>query len=191
MAYKTYITEALVCGSENRNTADRSLLLFTRDAGMLYASVKSIRKEESKHRYALQECSHAKITLVRGKAGWRIAGAEAIRNLYANAKTRETRLFLRNIILLLRRVVHGEVSHPEIFDDLIEASAFVNEHNHKAFEQVCTLRMLYVLGYVPPSPEYEHLLGDRFPKEAVEELPADVQGVCEKASERALIESQL
>lgn len=54
MAYETYTTEALVCGTFNRNTADRSYLLFTREAGMLYADARSVREERSRQRYALR-----------------------------------------------------------------------------------------------------------------------------------------
>lgn len=57
---------------------------------MLYASAKSVREERSKQRYALQEFSHARVTLVRGRSGWKVTGAEAIADLYALAETRGT-----------------------------------------------------------------------------------------------------
>ena len=88
MAYQTYITEAIVCGSYDSNTSDRSFLLFAREAGMIYAHAKSVREERSKQRYALQVCSHVRVTLIRGKSGWKIAGVEPQQNLYALATTR-------------------------------------------------------------------------------------------------------
>lgn len=191
MSYKTYITEALVVKAEDSNTADRSFLLFTREAGMLYASAKSVRKEESKHRYALQECSHAKVTLVRGKSGWRVTGAEPLRNFYTSAQTRETRSFLRNAILLLRRVMHGDTPHPEIFDDVISACEHGDEHDHRKLEAVLALRVLHTLGYVAPEASYGHLLHGTFPHRAVSTLSPELEMLCRKAKERALIESQL
>lgn len=191
MSYTTYITEAIVCGGEDTNTADRSFLLFTREAGMLYASAKSVRREESKHRYALQECSHARVTLVRGKGGWRVTGAEPIANFYALAETREARAFLRNTLLLLRRVLRGEVPHPEIFDDVIEAVRASGGIEPRALESVLTLRTLHTLGYVPPDKRYEHLIGGSFPDGAVDGLGKDLEDVCRKTNDRALTESHL
>ena len=48
MSYQTYITEALIVGSFDSNTADKSYLLFTKSAGMLYASARSVREEDRK-----------------------------------------------------------------------------------------------------------------------------------------------
>ena len=52
MAYVTYTTLALVCGTFDQKTSDRSYMLFTREAGMLFASARSVREERSKQRYA-------------------------------------------------------------------------------------------------------------------------------------------
>ena len=70
MSYQTYITDAVVVGSYASNTADKSYLLFTKRAGMLYATARSVREERSKQRYALQDFSHITVTLVKGKGGW-------------------------------------------------------------------------------------------------------------------------
>ena len=191
MAYKTYITEALVCGASDANTADRSFLLFTRDAGMLYASAKSVRKEESKHRYALQECSHAKVTLVRGKSGWKVTGAEPIQNFYSRTETREVRSFLRSTILLLRRVMHGETPHPEVFDDVISACEKAHDYPHTRLESILALRMLSTLGYIAPLREYNQFLKGTFPYELVGTLDAKKEAECRTAIDRALLESQL
>lgn len=191
MSYTTYITEAIVCGGEDTNTADRSFLLFTREAGMLYASAKSVRREESKHRYALQEFSYARVTLVRGKGGWRVTGAEPIANFYALAETRAARSFLRNIVLLLRRVLRGEVPHPEIFDDVTEAVKTSGDHEPHVLESVLTLRTLHTLGYVSPDKRYEHLIGGLFPHRAVAELDREAEEACRRANQRALTESHL
>ena len=148
MAYQTYITDAFVCGSKDSNTSDRSFLLFTRDAGMVYASVKIVREERSKHRYGLQHFSEVRVSLVRGKAGWKIVGTEPIRNIYNEAETREIRTLVRNMILLLRRVVHGEMAHPEIYADICSVVKLCTVYDPVVLETVFTARMLYLLGYV-------------------------------------------
>jgi recombinational DNA repair protein (RecF pathway) len=191
VSYKTYITEALVCGASDSNTADRSFLLFTRDAGMLYASAKSVRKEESKHRYALQECSHAKVTLVRGKSGWKVTGAEPIQNFYSATETREVRSFLRNTIILLRRVMHGETPHPEVFDDVISACEKSHDYPSTKLESILALRILSTLGYIAPQEEYNQLLGATFPHELVGTFGTETEKHCRTAIDHALLESQL
>lgn len=191
MAYQTYITEALVCGAYNRNTADRSFLLFTREAGMIYANAKSVREERSKQRYALQECSHVRATLIRGKSGWKIAGVEPIQNLYAQTTTREARAFLRDTILLLRRVIQGETLYEEIFDDVVRACMESEKHEHTKLGSILSLRILHALGYVAPAPAYATLLHCNFPYDRVASLSEAEEKVCRETIEHALMQSQL
>jgi recombinational DNA repair protein (RecF pathway) len=191
MAYPTYITEALVCGSTNSHTADRSFLLLTKEAGMVRAQARSVREERSKQRYALQECSYIRVTLVRGKSGWRIAGTEAIANLYANAGTREARALLRNLVLLVRRVMQGEVVHEGVFTDLVDACSASSHHDPRILEMVATLRILHTLGYIAPHEAYMRFLEEVFPFDALASLTTEEEALCQKAIHTALHESQL
>ncbi|MCF7816155.1 MAG: recombination protein O N-terminal domain-containing protein [Candidatus Pacebacteria bacterium] len=191
MAYQTYITEALVCGSTDSHTADRSFLLFTREAGMIFAHAKSVREERSKQRYALQDCSHIRVTLIRGKSGWKIAGVESFHNFYTLAKTRETRAFLRNTIHLLRRVVHGETSYKEIFDDVISACLKSEEYSHKKLELVLFARILHALGYIASVKELEPLLKKEMPFSLIATLVPEDEEICREAIDHALVQSQL
>lgn len=191
MAYQTYITEALVCGVYDSNTSDRSFLLFTREAGMLYASAKSVREERSKQRYALQICSHMRATLIRGKSGWKIAGVEPIQNLYALCGTREARTFLRNSVLLLRRVIHGETVYAGIFDDIVGACTQVEKHTPSKLESILSLRMLYALGYVAPHESYDAYVQGAFPYERLHSVTDAEEKICHSAIEHALVQSQL
>ena len=191
MGYQTYITEAIVCSAQSAKTSDRSFLLFTRDAGMIFASAKSVREERSKQRYALQECSHARVTLVRGKNGWKVTGAEPIADLYAKAATRDARAFLRNTIMLLRRVIHGESPHPDIFDDVRAACSIMNDADPAALETVLTLRVLHVLGYIAPEPLLLRLLPPEDLTTSVQSLTDEERRTCGKVVERALAESHL
>lgn len=191
MAYQTYITEALVCGSYDSQTSDKSFLLFAREAGMVYANAKSVREERSKQRFALQDCSHVRATLVRGKSGWKIAGVEPIQNLYSLTETREARAFVRNIILLLRRVMHGETVYAEIFDDVINACLNVEKYSHKTLEHVLSLRILHSLGYVAPSVEYAQFLDTTIPYHRIDSLTENDVQVCKDVVDHALMQSHL
>ena len=191
MAYPTYITEALVCGTYDSQGADRSFLLFTREAGMIYAHAKSVREEYSKQRYALQECSHARVTLIRGKSGWKIAGTEPIQNLYTLAQSRESRAFLRTIVLLLKRVVHGETVYAEIFDDVIDACVKSDVYTQTKLESILSLRILHALGYIAPVPAFDAILHCAMPYTIVSGLSESEEKKCREAVAYALMQSQL
>lgn len=115
MSYSTYTTEAIVCGTRDRNTTDRSYLLFTRDGGMLYAEARGARREGSKQRYALQDFTRVRISLVRGKSGWRVGSVEALENYYTTASDRAARGSVVALIKLLRRFARGEEPIPELY----------------------------------------------------------------------------
>jgi DNA repair protein RecO len=150
MAYQTYTTEAFVCGVFNRNTADRSCLLLTREAGMLFADVKSAREERSRQRYGLQEFSLVRLSLVRGKAGWRVGSTEALGNYYHQAVDQAARGSVVRLFRLVRRFYQGEEPHPELFDflrqSLARLSGVVSARSHD--ELVAEVMLLVELGYV-------------------------------------------
>jgi DNA repair protein RecO len=192
MAYQTYITEALVCGSRVSHTSDRSFLLFTREAGMLYATAKSVREERSKQRYALQEFSCVRATLVHGKSGWRVAGVEPLQNLYSNASSREVRACIRSIIMLLRRVMQGETPHITMFDQVMSVLSSVQRENSDDVRRLLSLYILHELGYVslqaPLKEPVAHLTEEGG---GVVTLTEKEREECESRIEHALEESQL
>jgi len=191
MAYQTYITEALVCGSRASHTSDRSYLLFARDAGMLYATARSVREERSKQRFALQEFSHIRVTLIHGKSGWRIAGVEPIQNLYTPQTSREARAFLRNIVRLLRRVMHGETPHEMMFDDVLQTLMTPSMVNYQNVECILSLRILSALGYVATQPQFSKFLEAPSVTVVVDMLDESTYAVCSRVIEEALAESHL
>jgi recombinational DNA repair protein (RecF pathway) len=158
---------------------------------MLYAQAKSVREERSKQRYALQECSHVRATLIRGKSGWKVAGAEALQNFYDATDTREARAFVRNTILLLKRVVQGETMYDEVFADVIGACAVAEKYTQKNLEQILSLRILHALGYIAPHASYAHLLHCDMPYHLVDTLTEAEFEKCKEVIEQALVQSQL
>lgn len=149
MAYATYITDGLVCGTFNRNTADRSYLLFTREAGMLYADARSVREERSKQRYALQDFSLVRVSLVKGKQVWRIGSIEPVHNYYHQASGKQARGGVVAVFRLLRRFMKGEEASTELFDFVLASLQVLEDlvDNHFVAE-VVQLRVMAYLGYV-------------------------------------------
>jgi recombinational DNA repair protein (RecF pathway) len=150
MSYVTYTTEALVCGGFEQNTADKSFLLFTKEAGMLFAVAKSVREERSLQRPALQDFSRIRVSLVKGKTGWRVGSVEALSNDFARATTREMRGSVVALYRLLRRFIRGEEPVGELYDVVIKGLDLLLSElsNRRAVELLIEVEILSVLGYV-------------------------------------------
>jgi DNA repair protein RecO len=150
MSYSTYTTEAIVCGTRDRNSTDRSYLLFTRDGGMLYAEARGARREGSKQRYALQDFTRIRVSLVRGKSGWRVGSVEALENFYAAASDRAARGSIVMIIKLLRRFAQGEVPLVDLYEYVVGACRVLSKvQTERRFLETCAqVQILTVLGYV-------------------------------------------
>ena len=190
MSHKMYTTDAIVCGSRDSYTSDRSYLLFTQDAGMLWATARSVREEKSKQRFALQDFSIIRVSLVKGKGGWRIGSVEAVSNPFMEARERSSRAGAATIIKLLRRLVHGEEPHQTIYQDAVLALSCISvaETNDVVdLQNQFTLRTLNSLGYIAPHDSYSDLLKADDPWS----VPQPISPTAEKAIERALSASHL
>ncbi len=147
--YQKYHTDALVLGSREMGEADRMLALYTRDFGLVRGRASSVRIGKSKMRYALQNYSFANIALVRGKTGWRLAGAKAL--LCASQKNAKGTAAFARISGLVMRFVSGEEANERLFEILREAHSLLSQDICEAWatiELVCVARILYALGYI-------------------------------------------
>lgn len=185
MAYATYTTEAIVCGSKDSFTSDRSYLLFTERGGMLWASARSVREEKSRQRYALQDFSHVRVSLVRGRSGWRIGSVSALTNAFSGATNREARGLVTKVVRLIRQFVHGEEPHPKLFADtvaLFQLSS-ANDSQTEPLLELYTLRLLHSLGYVAPQSSYQTLLEEELTVISDLSLPKEAKQAIERAQE--------
>ncbi len=156
--YQKYATDALVLGSRERGEADRVFVLYTRDFGLIQARASAVRTEKSKMRYALQHYAHARVALVKGKRGWRIAGGSAI--VMPHGDHRGIAAFAR-ISALAGRLIQGQERHEYLFSALTEAQgALMSVRDGSALDRVdlsgvigtieliCVARLLFALGYL-------------------------------------------
>lgn len=173
--YHVYTTPAIVCGAYDNGVADRTVLLFTRDAGMIFASVKSVREERSKHRYTLTEFSLLTASLVQGKSGWRIVGSEPIMNVYTNLTTRASRAYVRNILRFIKRMVRGEEVVDGLFDCVESALRSVATMQYTddmtRAEREVFYHMCVLLGYLPKQ-DVSLLTTDMIEKEVAHAIAA-------------------
>lgn len=192
MSYATYITEALVCGTWSRNTADRSYLLFTREAGMLYADARSVREERSRQRYALQDFSLVRVSLIKGKQSWKIGSIEIQKNYYHEAVDKEARGSVVGLLRLVRRFVKGEEAHSEFFDFIKNAlEVMIKPVDERQFVQkVLQVQILAWLGYVDDK-KIPEKIRDIAPELIAEQYDAHTEKIADALYTHAISVSQL
>ena len=147
--YQKYHTDALVLGSRETGESDRVLALYTRDFGLVRGKGTSLRATKSKMRYSLQNYSLAHVALVKGRAGWRLAGAKAIGG--ANEKNLKGISAFARISGLVMRFVAGEEAHERLFEILCEAHSALMQDKSEAWpsiELICVARIMHTLGYL-------------------------------------------
>jgi hypothetical protein len=213
--YAIHTTPGFIIDSRPRGEASKLLYIFTRDLGLVMATAEGIRLEKSKLRYHTREYTFGTFSFVRGKEFWKLTSAGGLgddRGREAEVRQGGTsssdsyiiydirrgkgEAFFVQIALLLRRLLHGEEPHPELFKTLDTCREFfehhlLNEEHLKALESVTVLRILHSLGYVGNS-------ADIHPYVASTEINLDqlqagvaVRQVINQHINRALKESQL
>lgn len=169
-------TEAFVVEARQMKEADRMLVLYTRDLGLVHAHARGIRNTRSRLRYGLQEYSRAKVDLVRGKDIWRLTSATPITAHTQLRKNKSSFVVMHQALKLVSRLAGGEEAHPDIFDDLVAGFALL-EHatadTREAIELVLILRILSQLGYVSDTSNLARYLSGTFNPQALagEQLP--------------------
>jgi DNA repair protein RecO (recombination protein O) len=145
--YQKYHTEALVLATRESGESDKTIALYTQEFGLVWARASAVRSEKSKMRYALQLFTRANVSLVKGRRGWRAAGATALQS----ARVERSRLgtFAR-IAELTLRLIRGEETNPYLFAALAEAHEALmhSEAPREVIEIVCVARVLFALGYL-------------------------------------------
>ena len=145
--YQKYQTEALVLKSSEQGEADKLFSLYTKDFGLIRARASAVRQERSRMRYALQNYARAHVSLVKGRRGWRVAGASAL--AIVSGAQPGTAVFAR-IAALVLRLVHGDEQNDYLYETLVGAQDALMQAPPAAVtvEIVCVARVLFALGYL-------------------------------------------
>lgn len=147
-----YHTEGIILGSSNYGEAGKYYSVFTRDLGMIFASAQGVRKMSSKLRYVLQDYQYVKLDLVKGKDFWRLTSASKTNLLENLSNKKDAYLVFVNIAKLLKKLLAGEESNPELFQNLLNGlfllEKYDTEEELRNIEIITVLRILDNLGYI-------------------------------------------
>ena len=189
--YQKYHTEALVLGSRESGESDRTIALYTEVFGLVWARASAVRTESSKMRTSLQHYSRVRVSLVKGKRGWRAAGASAY--AVAPGASEGVAAFAR-IASLALRLVHGEEQNRYLFETLAHAhhslvSAPVRSVG--TVELLCVARVLYALGYVSAEAVDASLFSHAFYQDDALTTAKEHEGTLVRLVNRAITEARL
>jgi len=156
--HQIYTTPAYVLKSYSNKEANKTLVLLTKDFGLIRVIAQGIRLEKSKHRFALQDFSNVEVSLVKGRAGWRLTSAKANSNIYQEIENQDLFQVVVRIFLLLDRLIQGEEENQDLYSIIEQGIEFILENKDKNkngesldvldIECVLVLRILNNLGYI-------------------------------------------
>ena len=166
MAYHMYITDAIIVRGIDYSEGDSQKIIFTRDLGLLSARAQSIRKLASKLRFSLQDYHLSRVSLINGKAGWRIVSARFEESFFEYFRNDKSKLkALARVISLTEKITPYEEKNSEIFFALIlfveDLKIFNTEEEIKNIECVYALRTLHRLGYLLEDAQFFEFLENK------------------------------
>ena len=187
-----YHTNSIVLDTFPTGEADMTILLFTKELGMILAVAKSVRSAKSKLRYSLQIGSVSKVDLVKGKQVWRVISATPIDRI--NVLDTETRAVVAKAVRFVKRMVDKEKEERGIYSDL-ESLLFSTKKGHSKeklaeIELVFYLRSLFGLGYIANNTEFREILSREYSISELETLPLPRKKILD-AIKNAIYESHL
>ncbi len=144
-----YETRGIVLARSPVGEASAFVILLTPELGLVRVLAQSVRKPSAKLAAALATFAESSIVLVRGREGWRLAGAVLAGNWFSKLRTTDARRRAARVSGLLLRLVAGETHDAALFPimrGLFSALAELPETTHEAAEILAGLRILGALG---------------------------------------------
>jgi recombinational DNA repair protein (RecF pathway) len=144
-----YDTRGLVLSRTHVGEATTFVTLLTPELGLVYARAQSLRKSGAKLAASLPTLAESEVVLVRGREGWRVAGAVLSENWFTRLPDASSRARAARVSGLLLRLVAGEAHDTELYPIIrgfLDALSTLPEQAHEAAEIVVVLRILAVLG---------------------------------------------
>ena len=152
MAYHIHTTRALILKSRGEGEGHKILHLLTEDLGALTAHAQSVRVLKSKLRYHLQDYTLARLSLVRGKAIWRVTGAETLSRTHT--RLAHSRAITARLCSLAYELTLPDDPHTDLFQDLFSLVEYlsVDDASRRTLaphaELLTLLRMLARAGFL-------------------------------------------
>jgi len=174
MSYHIYTTEGVILSSSLAGESNRFYHIYTKDMGLIGVWGQGVRKLESKLSFHLQDLSHVRIQMIRGKHLWRLTDVENISYFENILASRSKRIVVGQIAVLLKRLLE-EGKEPILYNLFIESmkeleQTELDQTALQSFELLFVLRTLYHLGYGKNSVPSDLVESNGWGKEVLEQV---------------------
>jgi DNA repair protein RecO (recombination protein O) len=175
-------TEAFVLKSTESGEANKIIWLFTREFGVVVASVQGVRKSGAKLRSHILDYTYINVDLVKGRDVWRLVSAQVVENPFVGEYDKmRARSYIRALSLVQRFCIEEGVEI-EIFEHLISILKTLKTPatNIVFFDTVVLWKILIYLGYLNLTKDLENLFSASivdvidFPEDIKKRLIKDV-----------------
>lgn len=144
-----YETRGIVLSRAPSGESNAFVTLITPELGLVRARAQGVRKPGAKLAAALATLAESSLILVRGKEGWRIAGAVLEENWFGRVNEHFPHTRAARISGFIVRLAAGEGKEQPLFSivkGFLEALSSLSEEEHEDAEILAALRILRALG---------------------------------------------
>lgn len=144
-----YETRGIVLSRAPSGESNAFVTLITPELGLVRARAQGVRKPGAKLAAALTTFAESSLILVRGKEGWRIAGAVLEESWFKRVSEPFPRTHATRISGFVLRLAAGEGQDQSLFfvvKGFLEALSALSEEEHEDAEILAALRILRALG---------------------------------------------
>jgi DNA repair protein RecO len=145
-----YETRGIVLSRSSVGEASTFVTLITQDMGLVRALTQGVRKSGSRLAHALTTFAESDVVLIRGKNGWRLAGAVLAEDWFKRLGSAEPRERAGRICSLLLRLSADETNDRKLFliiNGFFSAISSLPSDLQEAAEILTALRILSTLGF--------------------------------------------
>ncbi len=167
-------TEAFVLKSTESGEANKRVWLFTREFGVVVATVQGVRKSGAKLRSHIVDYTYIHVDLVKGREVWRLISAHVIQNPFIGRYDKSrARSFVRALGLVQRFCIE-EGPELELFEHLktVMETLGTASDNPPFFDTIVLWKILVMLGYLELTKDLEELFS--MPIAEVVDLPESI-----------------
>jgi DNA repair protein RecO len=150
-------TDAFVLRSVESGEANKRVWLFTKELGLVVATVQGVRKSGAKLRSHTIDYTYIHADLIKGREVWRLVSAQVVQNPFVKGyDALRARSYIRALSLIQRFCVE-EGTEPELFAHVYEVMQTIAIPSDAAsiFDTVVLWKILVLLGYLDLAPDLE------------------------------------
>ena len=126
--------------------ANKLLVLYTRDFGLIYVGAQSIRNLNAKMKYHVQSYNYIDVDIIRGRDVWRLTGVHQKISSLSFVETPWYPLCVR-LSEIIQRLCKGEESNHELWKEIQGVYEYIGTEFLSEIEIILVARILHALGY--------------------------------------------